>query len=182
MRQALIERARRGDKDAFGQLAAEEIDHLHAIARLVLHDPQLAEDAVQETLIRCWRKLPALREVEKFDAWLYRILVRAVTDQVSSRRRFEVNVQNLRLEPNVSDQTHMIADRDELEQGFRTLSVEHRTVIVLHHYADLPMTEVADALGIRLGTAKSRYHYAMTALRASMESGKRLTVAEGARA
>src|SRR5215210_3453771 len=135
MRQQLIERAMRGDQDAFGQLAAQDIDRLHAVARLILRDPHLAEDAVQEALIRCWRQLPKLRDVASFDGWLYRILVRAAADQSASRRRFTGSVQSLRLEPNTPDQTRAVADRDQLDQGFRRLSLEHRTVVVLHHYA-----------------------------------------------
>ena len=86
MRQDLIERARQGDREAFGQLAALEIDRLHAIARLILRDAYLAEDAVQEALIRCWRQLPKLRDVATFDGWLYRILVRAAADEFGRRQ------------------------------------------------------------------------------------------------
>lgn len=169
----------RGDRDAFGQLAAQDIDRLHAVARLILRDSHLAEDAVQEALIRCWRQLPKLRDVASFDGWLYRILVHAAADQSASRRRFAGSVQNLRLEPNTPDQTRTVADRDQLDQGFQRLSLEHRTVVVLHHYADLPLPQVAEALGIRLGTAKSRYHYAMASLRAALEADVRLPGAAG---
>src|SRR3954451_1208795 len=103
MRQDLVERARRGDREAFGQLAAGEVDRLHAIARLVLRDPDLAEDAVQETLVRCWRQLPKLRDVERFDGWLSRILVRAAADEFGRRRRHEARVQMIRVEPTTTD-------------------------------------------------------------------------------
>ena len=176
MRQDLVERARRGDREAFGQLAAGEVDRLHAIARLVLRDPELAEDAVQEALVRCWRQLPRLRDVERFDAWLYRILVRAAADEFGRRRRHEATVQTIRMEPSVVDGAGDLADRDELEAGFRRLSLDHRAVVVLHHYAGLPLPEVAAALGIPPGTAKSRYHYAMSALRAALEADARIGV------
>jgi RNA polymerase sigma-70 factor (ECF subfamily) len=179
MRHDLIERAKRGDRDAFGQLAAQDIDRLHAIARLILRDADLAEDAVQEALIRCWKRLPKLRDVAAFDGWLYRILIRAAADESSRRRRFAASVQNVRVEPNVRDETRRVVDRDELETGFRRLSLDHRAVVVLHHYAGLPLPEVAAALGIRPGTAKSRYHYAMASLRASLEADARLAGAEG---
>ncbi|MFI5052876.1 MAG: RNA polymerase sigma factor [Acidimicrobiia bacterium] len=174
MRQDLVERAKRGDREAFGQLAAGEVDRLHAIARLVLHDPDLAEDAVQEALVRCWRQLPKLRDVERFDGWLYRILMRATADEYGHLRRHERAVQNIRMEPAMADRTGDLADRDELEGGFRRLSVDHRAVVVLHHYAGLPLPEVAAALGIPPGTAKSRYHYAMSALRAALEADARV--------
>jgi RNA polymerase sigma-70 factor (ECF subfamily) len=179
MRQELIERARRGDRDAFGQLAAEDIDRLHAVARLMLRDQHLAEDAVQEALLRCWRRLPHLRETSRYDGWLYRILTRAVLDESARRRRFAATVHFLHVEPDTADETRAVGDREELDRAFERLSIEHRAVIVLHHYADLPLTQVAAALGIREGTAKSRYHYAMSALRAALVADSRVPVAEG---
>ncbi len=173
MRLDLVERARRGDREAFGQLAAGEVDRLHAIARLVLRDPDLAEDAVQEALVRCWRQLPRLRDVERFDGWLYRILVRAAADEGGRRRRHEAAVRMIHVEPVTADAAREVADRDQLEAGFRRLSIDHRAVVVLHHYAGLPLPEVAAALGIPAGTAKSRYHYAMAALRAALEADAR---------
>ena len=173
MRQELVERARSGDREAFGQLAAGEVDRLHVIARLVLRDPDLAEDAVQEALVRCWRQLPKLRDVDRFDAWLYRILMHAVADEFRRRRRFEATVQAVHLEPSTSDGTRDRADRDEIEQAFRRLSVEHRAIIVLHQYVGLPLPAAATALGIPGGTAKSRYHHALTALRSALEAEQR---------
>ena len=103
MRLDLVERAKGGDREAFGQLAAGEVDRLHAIARLVLRDPDLAEDAVQEALVRCWRQLPALRDVDRFDGWLYRILMRTVADEYARRRRHEATVHAIGTEPSVAD-------------------------------------------------------------------------------
>jgi RNA polymerase sigma-70 factor (ECF subfamily) len=174
MRQELVERARQGDRDAFAQLAAAKVDRLHAIARLTLRDPDLAEDVVQEALVRCWQQLPRLRDPERFDAWLYRILMRAAVDEHRRSRRFETSVDNVSAEPSVGDTSHRVAQRDELEQAFRGLSLDHRAIVVMRHFADLPMPEVAEALGIPLGTAKSRYHHAMNALRASLEASDRL--------
>ena len=174
MRHDLVERARQGDREAFGELAAGEVDRLLVIARLVLRDPDLAEDAVQEALVRCWRQLPKLREVDRFDGWLYRILMHAAQDEVRKRRRFEATVQNMRIEPSIADGTQIVGDREELEQGFRRLSINHRAIVVLHHYLGLPLPEAAAALGIPVGTAKSRYHFAMSSLRAALESENRL--------
>jgi len=173
MRQDLIERARRGDRDAFAELAAADVDRLHAVATLVLRDPDLAQDAVQETLIRSWQQLPALRDVERFDAWVYRILMRAAADEFGRRRRYEAAVRQVPVAPSVAGGEREIEDRDELERGFRGLSVDHRAVIVLHQYLGLPMPEVADTLGIRLGTAKSRYHHGMAAMRAVLDAEAR---------
>src|SRR3954464_14811660 len=118
MRQDLIDRAKRGDRDAFGQLAAGEVDRLHAIARLVLRDPDVAEDAVQEALVRCWRQLPKLRDVDRFDGGLYRILMRTAADQLGRRRGYEASVTMVPVEPHVGDAAARVADRDELERGF----------------------------------------------------------------
>ena len=181
MRHDLIEQARRGDREAFGELAALEIDRLHAIARLILRDSYLAEDAVQEALIRCWRELPKLRDVASFDAWLYRILVRTAADESGRMRRFATSVQTVPLEPNSADETRGVADREELGRAFARLSFEHRAVVVLHQYADLPMPRVAAALGIPVGTAKSRYHYAIASLRAALDADARLVAAGGVR-
>jgi RNA polymerase sigma-70 factor (ECF subfamily) len=178
-RDELIVAAQRGDQAAFASLAALEIDRLHAIATLILRDMDLAQDAVQEALIRCWRQIRSLRDIGSFDGWLRRILIRAVADEASRRRRFAASVQMLRVEPH-DDRAPAIAEREQLERAFARLSVEHRAVVVLRHYADLPLAEVAEILGIPLGTTKSRYHYAMAGLRAALEAeDRRLASAEG---
>ena len=133
----------------------------------------VAEDAVQEALVRCWRDLPALRDVERFDAWLRKLLVNSVTEEFRKRRRFETSVSVLRAEPSIADTSGALADRDELERGFRTLSVEHRTIVILHHYLGLSEAETAASLGIPAGTAKSRLHYALDALRAAIDADAR---------
>ena len=181
-RRQLIERAGRGDREAFAELAALEIDRLNGIATLILRDSDLAQDAVQETLIRCWRQLPKLRDLDSFDAWLYRILVRAAIDEAARRRRFSVAVRALRSEPRSDDGTTDFAERDRLERVFGRLSQEHRAVVVLRHYADLALTDVARALDIPSGTAKSRYHYAMGELRTALEADARLVAAREVRA
>jgi RNA polymerase sigma factor (sigma-70 family) len=178
MQAEIVERARRGDREAFGVLVAGEIERLLVIARLVLRDQDLAEDAVQEALVRCWRQLPKLRELDRFDRWIYRILMRTAADELARHRRHETAVTNLSAEPAVADEARAIADRDQLERGFRRLSVDHRAVIVLHHYVGLPLSEVASTLGVPAGTVKSRYHYAMAALRASLEADGRRAIAE----
>ncbi len=173
MRLDLIERARRGDREAFDVLMLESIDRLYSIARLIAQDTDIAEDAVQESLVRCWRDLPSLRDIERFDAWLRRLLLNSVTEEFRKRRRFEATVRVVRLEPSVTDTSGAFADRDEIQRAFRALSVEHRTIIVLHHYLGMSVAEVAANLGIPPGTAKSRLHYANEALRATLEADAR---------
>jgi RNA polymerase sigma-70 factor, ECF subfamily len=176
----LIDRAKAGDRDAFAELAASRIDGLFAIARLILRDQYLAEDAVQETLIRCWRQLPQLRNSNSFDGWLHRILYHAAVDESSRRRRFVASVKNLYAEPSVADASLVVVERDAMERAFARLSIEQRAVVVLHHFADMPLTQVATTLGIPLGTVKSRHHYALNLLKTALEPDV-LTVAEGIR-
>jgi RNA polymerase sigma-70 factor, ECF subfamily len=179
MRFDLVERARSGDREAFGELAAAEVDRLLVIAKLVLRDPELAEDAAQEALVRAWQQLPKLRDPGRFSGWLYRILVRAAADQLGQRRRFEATVQSLTAEPSVGDAASGLADRDQVERAFRRLSLDHRAVVVLHQYLGLPLPEVAATLGIPRGTAQSRYHYALALLRASLDADARVSTSAG---
>ena len=174
MRLDLVEQARTGDPDAFGRLAAVEVERLLIVARLILGDRDLADDAVQETLVRCWRYLPTLRDADRFEGWLTRILMRAIADETKRRRRLEISIETISVEPSAADALTAIADREQLDRGFAHLSIDHRAVVVLHHYVGLSIPEVAEVAGIPEGTAKSRYHYAMSALRAALDAEARL--------
>lgn len=173
MDRELVVQAQRGDRDAFAVIASATVDRLYAIARVTLRDADRAEDAVQETLVRCWRDLPGLRDPDKFEAWQRRMLMHAITDEFRRGRRYEAKVRVLHAEPAQGDTASALADRDELDRGFRRLTPEHRTILVLRHFQGLSLPEVADALGIAEGTAKSRLHYAMAALRAALEADAR---------
>jgi RNA polymerase sigma-70 factor (ECF subfamily) len=176
VRTDLVDLARHGDRDAFGALAADAVDRLYAIARLLLRDTHLAEDATQDTLVRAWRDLPTLRDVERFDAWLHRILVRSCTDIGRRQRRLRTEISVLPLEPIAPDGIAGLADRDQIERGLRRLNEAQRTILVLHFYVGLSPTEAADALDIPVGTAKSRLHYAIDALRAALAAEDRTSV------
>jgi RNA polymerase sigma-70 factor (ECF subfamily) len=169
----LVRLAREGDRDAFDILMTSVIDHLYRIARLILRDFDSAEDAVQEALVRCWRDLPGLRDPDRFDAWLNRLLLHSVTDEARNRRSSIASMRILRIEPAQSDSAGALADRDELARVFGRLSIDHRTIVVLHHYLGLTVDEAATTIGIPVGTAKSRLHYATGALRAALEADAR---------
>jgi RNA polymerase sigma-70 factor (ECF subfamily) len=170
----LIGRAQHGDEEAFASLAVAAGDRLHAVAQRILRDTDLAEDATQQALLTIWRDLPQLRDPARFDAWSYRLLVRACYAEAGRHRRWSPNLRLLPAdEPTAADATSTVVDRDQLERGFRRLSLDHRTVVVLHHYLDLPLTEVAEALGVPVGTATSRLHYAMRGLRAALDADAR---------
>jgi RNA polymerase sigma-70 factor (ECF subfamily) len=178
----LVERARRGDHDAFAELAGAAITRLDASARLILRDRELARDAVQETLIRAWRDLPGLRDPDRFDAWLHRLTVHACLDLVRRRRRrpIEVELGPLDLVGRV-DQLSDLALRDELDRAMARLEPEHRAVLVLRFYVGLPLPEAASSLGIPLGTAKSRLHRAIAALRRTVDLDEPSASLEGGR-
>ena len=165
----LVEQAGRGDQDAFAALVDGSIAQLEAVARLILRDPELARDAVQDAYFRCWRSLPGLRDPDRFDAWLRRLTVNACLDTVRRRRRrpAEVDLSPL-IQPAVSDWSGVLADRDLLERGFRRLAVEQRAILVLHYYIGLPVPSIAETLGIPLGTAQSRLARALATLRTTM--------------
>jgi RNA polymerase sigma-70 factor, ECF subfamily len=171
----LVERAREGDQDAFARLAAQHVDRCYALAFRILRDPQRAQDATQQALIGAWRDLPGLRDAARFEAWLHRLVVHACYVESRTDRRW---VARVRLIPNdtssVPDTAISVADRDELERGFRRLSPEQRAVVVLHHYLGYSLTEIAENLGIPVGTARSRLHYATRQLRAALEADARI--------
>lgn len=170
----LVKRAQRGDGEAFVALAAAVGDRLHAVAQRILRDIDLAEDATQQALLAIWRDLPQLRDPELFDGWAYRLLVRCCYAEGRRERRWTPNLRLLPTdEPVLADGTAAVVDRDELERGFRRLSMEHRAVVVLHYYADLPLDRVAQVLGIPAGTARSRLHHAMRGLRAALDADAR---------
>lgn len=176
MQAELVDRARRGDREAFGVLAGGAVDRLYAIARMILRDTELAEDAAQEALVRAWRDLPTLRDVERFDAWLYRLVVNACADVGRHRRRWRSEITLLQSEPAEPDRTSQVADRDQLERGLRRLNDGQRTILALNFYVGLSTSEMAETLGIPAGTARSRLHYAIEALRAAVAADERSQV------
>jgi RNA polymerase sigma factor (sigma-70 family) len=165
----LVDRARQGDRHAFADLIRASGARLDATARLILRDPELAQDAVQDTLIRAWRGLPGLRDPASFDHWLHSLVVRACIDLIRRRKRrvIEVDVDPI-YESSTHDDTGRIADRDQLDQALARLEPDARAVVVLHFYLDLSLPQVAAMLGIPVGTAKSRLHRSLGMLRSSM--------------
>ena len=176
----LVERARRGDRDAFTSLVHATSDRMYALASRILRDGDLAEDALQGALITAWRQLPTLRDPDRFEAWVRRLLVHACYAEARRRRTWAANVRVLPVDgPAGPDELLSVVDRDQLDRVFRRLPVEQRAVFVLHHYLGLPLTEIADTLGIPHGTARSRLHYATRTLRAAIEADAATVAHEG---
>ncbi len=176
----LVEQAQHGDREAFAILARTHGDRLMAIAQRILRDVGRAEDAVQQTLVIAWRELPNLRDPDRFDAWLQRLLVNA---SYAEARRWKAWTANVRILPIGAqagpDEGLSVDDRDRLERGFRRLPPDQRAILVFRHYLGLTPTEIADRLGIPVGTARSRLHYAHRAMRAAIEADERPAEAAG---
>ena len=169
----LVERARAGDVEAFEAIAVAMADRLMGIAFGILRDRDLAEDAVQATVVVAWRDLPRLRDPERFEGWIQRILVRSCTSVHRQARRQWVAVRRIPLDRMAPDPLDGLVDRDTLERAFRHLPIDQRIVLVYRYYLDLPVDVIAAALGVPAGTVKSRLHYAISALRAAVDADTR---------
>jgi RNA polymerase sigma-70 factor, ECF subfamily len=170
----LVEAAQRGDQSAFVDLVRLRGDRLFAIAQRILRDVDRAEDALQDALVIAWRDLPSLRDPDRFDAWVHRLLTNVCISQAARERR---RVTQLRLMPQDQaappDDLLSVADRDQLDRGFRRLTPNERAIIVLHHFVGYPLSEIAEMLGIPPGTVRSRLHHAHRAMRAALEAEAR---------
>jgi RNA polymerase sigma-70 factor, ECF subfamily len=176
----LVEAARNGDREAYVDLIRVRTDRLFRIAQRILRDIDRAEDALQDALVIAWRDLRGLRDPDRFDAWLQRLVVNVCIAQATRERRRTANLRVLPIDgPAAPDELLSVAERDLLERGFRRLPPDQRAILVLHHYLGYAPSEIAETLGIPAGTARSRLHHAHRAMRAALEADARTTVREG---
>ena len=174
-----VRRAMSGDHDAYAALVTGATSRLYAVASLILRDSDRAEDALQDAFVRAWRELPRLREADRFDAWLRRLVVNSCYDELQRvTRRAEVSLFSL-ADRSVIDTSAASAESDRVERAFRQLPLDQRTVLVLQHYESLSHTEIAETLGIPVGTVKSRVRYGVAAMRAALEADDRSAGAPG---
>ena len=176
----LVEAAQRGDQSAFVDLVRSRGDRLFAIAHRILRDVDRAEDALQDALVIAWRDLPGLRDPDRFDAWVHRLLTNVCIAQATRERRRSANLRVLPLYgPAAPDELLSVSDRDQLDRGFRRLSPEERAVLVLHHFVGYAPTEIAEMLGVPAGTIRSRLHHAHRAMRAALDAEARVSTVGG---
>jgi RNA polymerase sigma-70 factor (ECF subfamily) len=180
VQRSIVEQAAAGDQRAFESLVRQSADRLFAIAYRILRDHHGAEDALQQTFITIWDELPRLRDPDRFEAWTYRLIVRTSIAQAKRERRGGPVIQLLpddqiagTASHRAPDDIEAVADRDQVQRGFRRLKPEQRAILVLQHYAGLSLSEIADVLGIPIGTTGSRLHYASRALRAAIDADDR---------
>jgi RNA polymerase sigma-70 factor, ECF subfamily len=171
----LVRQAQRGDEHAFASIALAIGDRLHGLAQRILRDQDLAEDATQQALFAIWRDLPRLRDPERFDAWSYRLLVNACYAEGRRQKRSAVAIAPHVLHAAIEDDVSgVVVNRDQLERGFRRLSLEHRIVVALYYYVDMPLDQIAETVGVPAGTVRSRLHHGIRALRAALDSDARV--------
>jgi RNA polymerase sigma-70 factor (ECF subfamily) len=176
----LVEAARGGDREAYVDLIRVRSDRLFAVAQRILRHMDRAEDAVQDALVIAWRDLRGLRDPDRFDAWLQRLVIHVCIAQATRERHRTANLRVLPVDgPAAPDDLLSVADRDLLERGFRRLPPDQRAILVLHHYLGFAPSEIAETLGIPAGTARSRLHHAHRAMRAALEADARTMVREG---
>ena len=179
MRTRLVERAREGDDAAFSELVDLDGSLCYAIAFRILRDAERAQDAVQQAFLLAWRELPQLRDPERFGPWLNKLLVNACYDELRRHRRWSTRIRALPMDgPDGPDPMLTVVDRDTLDRAFARLTPQHRAVFVLHHHAGLPLNELAQIVGVPIGTVKSRLHHATRALRAAIAADSRVDTAE----
>jgi RNA polymerase sigma-70 factor, ECF subfamily len=182
-RTALVARAQSGDHEAFSALARASFGRLFGAAKLILRDQNRAEDAVQEALVLAWKHVRAIRDPEAWDAWLYRLTVRACYRLAKSANRRDVVELHVEpeTEPTGQDFTGPLVERERLGSELGRLPVDQRAVMVLHFYLDLPLTDAAAVLDIPVGTAKSRLHRGLETLRIALSEDAAAATASGER-
>lgn len=177
MDQDLVVRVQHGDRRAFEALATADYPRLFQVAHGVLGDRSLAEDATQQALLDIWRDIRRLRDPAKYEGWSYRLLVRVCYAEAKRQPKWTLNDElSPADEPSAADAYGVVADRDQLERGFRHLSLDHRVVLVLHFLMDMTPEEMAEALGISRWTVYSRLEAATKAMRAALEADVRAVV------
>jgi RNA polymerase sigma-70 factor (ECF subfamily) len=176
----LVVAAQRGDQAAFVDLVRFRGGRYLAIAHRILRDVDRAEDALQDALVIAWRDLPDLRDPDRFDFWLQRVLTNMCIEHARRDRRRYAKLEVLNLDDHVArDELAGVVDRDIVDRAFRRLKPEERAVLVLRHYLGYEPSAIADVLGLPGGTVRSRLHHAHRAMRAAIEADARAAVRKG---
>ena len=180
MTREIVEAARHGDQGAFMQLVQQHGDRLYAFAYRIVRDADGARDALQDAFVLAWRYLPTLREPERFEAWLQRLLTNVCIAQASLERRRRTPLDSLTADaPSFANDFASVDNRDQIDRGFRRLKPDERALLVLRHYAGYEPGEIATVLGIPAGTVRSRLHHAHQRMRAALDAEARAASIQG---
>ena len=178
--EGLLERAARGEPEAFDAVIRPRLDRLFRMAMAITRSDADARDAVQEACVLAWRELPRLRDRSRFDAWLSQILVNACRGLLRKRRRVrvrEVDVSDTGPGSPAAYATGSGADeRAEAElirRAFDRLDGDTRSLLVLHYVEERPLAEIGRVLGAPVGTIKWRLSNARRALDRALEVERR---------
>lgn len=155
-------------------LVRARLDRLFAIARRILRDVDRAEDALQDALVIAWRDLPDLRDPDRFDFWIQRVLTNMCIEHARRDRRRYSKLEVLNLADHAArDELAGVVDRDIVDRAFRRLKPDERAILVLRHYLGYEPAVIAETLGIAGGTVRARLHHAHRAMRAAIDADAR---------
>ena len=160
-----IARAKAGDGRAFDELLAPLLDPAFRLAMTLLKDREAAEDALQESALKAWRRLDSFRSGPSLRPWFLAIVANQCRD---ARRARWWRVQRLAQIVRTPLPDERWADRMDLDAALDRLARHHLTVLSLYYHLDLPIDEVARVLGCSDRAARQRVHRALVALRPSM--------------
>jgi RNA polymerase sigma-70 factor (ECF subfamily) len=164
----LVLRARSGDADAFGLVVNLRLSRMLRTAKAILGNDDDAAEAVQEAFLSAWIHLPSLRDGDKFDPWLNKVLLNRCRDAIRRRSRSRQIVLDAEEIDRTGPPTPAVGF-PAIREAFGDLSVENRQILLLHHVHGLPVAEIGRQLGIPIGTAKSRLWTARRALERALE-------------
>jgi RNA polymerase sigma-70 factor, ECF subfamily len=167
------ERTDHGREAAFIRLADRQLAASYRLAALLLDSEVEGQDATQDAALIAWQRFASLRDPDRFDAWFQRIVVNICRDRLRRRGGVRFLAIDDIAEPPTMDGAANRAEHDALRSSIGTLTPDQRTVVVLRYYADLSLDEIAERTGERLGTVKSRLHYALEALHAAYDAASR---------
>jgi RNA polymerase sigma-70 factor (ECF subfamily) len=156
-------------EEAFAALTRQNLDGAYRLAWAILRDSAEADDATQDAFAIAWRKRSSLREPDRFEAWFGRFLVNVCRERLRSRSRGRVRSLEAVPVPTIDDSASSVSNRDEIGRALDRLDVDHRIVVILRYWADLPVDEIGARLGIPAGTVKSRLHNALRSMRLRLE-------------
>lgn len=174
---SLVEQAQKGDKEAFAELYRATVHAQYSTAIGMLKQPALAEDAIQTIYMQVYRNLPGLSGPERFLSWLPKITYNTCLNILKSRKREPAGLDDELLEtlPDFKQDINPLhtminqENRDFMNTLLEELSIDHRTILLMRYYQDLKVKEIAEIMHLSEGTVKSRIHYALRKMKASLK-------------